>query len=315
LNPQGTCPALKTSEGVLTQSSAISRFLVDSKLKGTGFQAAQVDQIIDFVVSELSGAAATLTSDAFHGTKSNKADLKTGGAQLDKITAYLNSLLVENTFLLGHQMTFADIFVATRLAILFEKLWEPEYFDNLKPVKRWFKTIAAQPNVKKVLGDIKLKEKKSKVVESNFNLEEWKRVYMNSTFEEASAYFWKNLDPRANSVWIAEYKYSVDFKGDPLYKTANLLSGQSQRAQPFAKFTFGILTIVGDEDDNGERHITCCWVYENTKFPEEIKTDSIDYDMFEWKRADWKKDKELIEQYLKCESIGGKKVLESKVFR
>eukprot|EP01080_Neovahlkampfia_damariscottae_P009801 gene9801-2126_t len=315
IHPHGSCPALQTKQGSLFESQAIAKFLVekDSKLRGTGFHAAQVDQLIDFFVGATSDAAHRVIVDLHHGNKPNKADLKLATPQFEKVTGFLNSLLVENTFLLGHYITLADIAIANAMVVLFEKHFEPEFLDTVKSLRRWFKTMAAQPHFKTVLGEIKLKEKKTKTIDSKFNLEEWKRIYMNSKPEEAIEYFWKNLDPRANSVWVADYKYSSDFTEDPLYKTANLMSGQSQRAQPFAKFTFGILTIVGE--DPGQKHIKCCWVYESTKFPEQIQKESIDYDMFDWKRADWKKDKELIDSFLTAEVIEGKKVLECKVFR
>jgi len=169
-----------------------------------------------------------------------------------------------------------------------------------------------QPNVKAVVGEIKLKEKKEKKIESKFNLEEWKRIYMNSTAEESIKYFWANLDVKVNSVWVANFKHNEDLKGSEIYMIGNKLGGIQQRQQDFSKTTFGVLCIVGDEK---APEITCLWVYESKQVPKEIQ-EEIDYPMFEWHRCDWGKDKELINGFLaQGEKVNGKALLEGRTFR
>jgi len=124
------------------------------------------------------------------------------------------------------------------------------------------------------------------------------------------------LDVKANSIWLAHYKYASDLTGQALFRTSNLMGGMAQRMAPFAKNTFGIQMIVGDpvgEDEKvGKAQITCMWVFESKNVPEEIKKDNIDYEMFDWVRADWKKDKAQVEEYLKAAGkLGTETVLET----
>jgi len=172
--------------------------------------------------------------------------------------------------------------------------------------------MANQKLVNDVVGEVKLKVKKEKKIESNFNMEEWKRTYMNKDPRgESIPYFWKNLDVRVNSIWFADYKHSNELSQE-LYKTGNFVGGVVQRSQPFNKSIFGVLLITGEET---KQHVTCLWVYESKNVPQEIQSE-IDYEMFDFKRADWKNDKDKIEAYLaQDKEIDGKKILDKKIFR
>jgi len=136
---------------------------------------------------------------------------------------------------------------------------------------------------------------------------------MNNPPDSYIDYFWKNLDVRANSVWIANYKYPEELK-KPSYITGNLLGGVQQRAQPFNKTTFGVLLMTGTEQ---QQFLTCVWVFENAKgVPKEIQ-ETIDYEVFDWKRVDWKEDREKVNLYLKSKNdstiqIDGKPILDIK---
>jgi elongation factor 1-gamma len=313
--PTHTLPLLETDKGTVWQSGAIARFFAsvgtNKDLRGTGLHAAQVDQIMDFVESN-SRDVGELIHAIGQGKKLGKIEQKAADTQLEKLNTVLGHLLDVNTFLAGDRLTLADVHVFALYRWLFVSFWEPEDRKKIRSLTRWFTTMLNQKQVKDVVGEIKLKEKKIAKVESKFNMEEWKRIYMNSPTDESIKYFWANLDVKINSVWVCHYKHNDDLKGLELYVVGNRLGGMQQRQQDFAKTTFGVMLIVGTET---APEITCLWVYESKQVPKEIQ-DEIDYPMFNWTRADWGKDKDMVNEYLKAEgNVGGKKVLDARTFR
>lgn len=312
-SPVGTFPVLETKEGTIWQSGAIVRYLAgsDKNLRGTGVYAAQVDQIIDFVDSNFNDVFAMLHM-LLSGKKVGKLEQKAADTQIEKVTQVLGHILEVNTYLAGERLSIADLTVFSYFRFLYVLVWEPEERKKYRALTRWFQSISTHKIVKEVVGEIKLKEKKEKKIESTFNLEEWKRTYMNSEHKEACEYFWAKLDVKVNSIWIANFKYNEDLKGQELYVVVNKLRGVQQRLQDFSKTTFGVMAIIGEEK---APEITCLWVFENKAVPKEI-TEETDYPMFEWIRMDWKKDKTLVEDYLRQkDTITGKTILDSKTFR
>lgn len=313
--PVGTLPVAETKEGLIWQSSTIVRYLAsvgsDKNLIGTGIQAAQVDQIIGFLDSNFNDIHA-LSHLLYSNKKVGKLEQKAADTQLEKVTQVLGHILDVNTFLAGERISVADLTAFSYFRWLFVLGWEPEERKKYRSLTRWFQSISNHKLVKEAVGEIKLKEKKEKKVESTFNLEEWKRVYMNSEHAEACKYFWSKLDVKVNSIWIANFKYNDDLKGQELYVVVNKLRGVQQRLQDFSKTTFGVMAIVGEEK---APEITCLWVFENKQVPKEIQEET-DYPMFEWTRMDWKKDQLLVEDYLRQkDTITGKTILDSKTFR
>jgi len=67
-----------------------------------------------------------------------------------------------------------------------------------------------------------------------------------------------------------------------------------------------------------QQFLTCVWVFENAKgVPKEIQ-ETIDYEVFDWKRVDWKEDREKVNLYLKSKNdstiqIDGKPILNIKL--
>jgi len=146
-------------------------------------------------------------------------------------------------------------------------------------------------------------------------MENWKRYYMNNPHNESIDFLWKNVDIKCNSFWSADYKDHADLKGKALYLTRNLCAGISQRAQEYAKTTFGIILICGVE--NGDQTIKILWLFESKQIPKEFLEIS-DYDSFEWKNLNWKKDsdKKEIEAFLhQDQPIAGLQVIDNRVFR
>jgi len=215
---------------------------------------------------------------------------------LDSALPFLNTLLEEHTFLTGDRITLSDITLTLLLKTLYETHFEDADRKKYRNVTRWFLTMINQ-----------------KEVVSTLDMETWKRVYMNSEDSVSIEYLWKNIDIKVNSMWICDYKDYKDL--EVLYKTRNLASGVAQRAQEYAKTTFGIILICGNPE--GEHTIKCMWLFESKTIPKEIQ-EGIDYDSYTWRRAEWKKDKDRqeLEIYLKQEGeLDGLKIIEGKTFR
>jgi len=319
--PTKNVPVLEVPQkGTIWESNAIANYLVSTgnnhKLRGgnDSFKAAQIDQLIE-LISLKWGPIQHLVLSGYGVKKISKPELKDAETGLQYLNGVLDHILTNETFLVGNSLTLADLLLFSRYRPLFEKVWEPEERVKAVPksVLRWFLMVSNQPEVIEVVGQVKLKEKIEKKIESKFNLEDWKRFYMNSPPDQYIEYFWKNLDVRVNSVWISNYKYPEELKRAS-YLTGNLMGGVQQRAQPFNKTTFGVLLMTGTEQ---QQHITCLWVFESPKGVPKEYQETIDFELFDFKRIDWKEDREKVNLYLKSKNdssitIDGKAILEIK---
>jgi elongation factor 1-gamma len=228
---------------------------------------------------------------------------------------YLNELLEDNTFLSGNFITLSDINASIALKYLFEVHFEDTDRKKYRNVTRWFNTMVNQKEVKSVIGAVKLKEAKKEVV-SSLDMETWKRFYMNNPHKESIEYLWKNIDIKVNGFFICDYKDYEELKGKKLFLTRNLANGIKQRAQDLcSKNSFGIILITGVEE--GEHTIKILWLFESKQVPKIVVDELSDYDSFNWKSVNWKKDsdKKEIEAFLNLQDPKGTQVLESIVFR
>jgi len=309
---------LETSKGSLWSSNAISRYFINTSGKkslygSNDFEVAHQDCFLEYLEETFHALRPFIGhATGFVQTKPTKPELKTMQDALDSALPFLNTLLEEHTFLTGDRITLSDITLTLLLKTLYETHFEDADRKKYRNVTRWFLTMINQKEVKNVIGSIKLKEAKKEVV-STLDMETWKRVYMNSEDSVSIEYLWKNIDIKVNSMWICDYKDYKDL--EVLYKTRNLASGVAQRAQEYAKTTFGIILICGNPE--GEHTIKCMWLFESKTIPKEIQ-EGIDYDSYTWRRAEWKKDKDRqeLEIYLKQEGeLDGLKIIEGKTFR
>jgi elongation factor 1-gamma len=239
--------------------------------------------------------------------------LKAAQDAIDKAFAVLNTHLLSHTYLVGERVTVADIALASLLHRLYLKHFKPEYQQENKHVTRWFKTISSQPQFVEIFGGETKKKKQEEVVKFKFDMETWKRVYMNAKDKrkEALEWFWSNLDPQNNSIYFAEYKYPKDLMG--FLATSNLTRGFCQRLEIVRRFGFGVIITVGEDKDHT---IKCVFVFNGSEYPKML-TEVADFDSYEWTKADWEKDKARIEDYLVVDkdTIDGIRVEDWRIFR
>lgn len=85
--------------------------------------------------------------------------IENGRDSLKKALSVLNTVLLSQTWLVGERLTLADIVVATSLLHAYQTVLEPSIRNSFPNVNRWFQTFVNQPQVKSVIGDVKLNEK------------------------------------------------------------------------------------------------------------------------------------------------------------
>jgi hypothetical protein len=66
----------------------------------------------------------------------------------------LNNHLLKNTFIVGKQITLADIAFVSALNELYSKIFAPSYIANFPNITRWFTTCCNQPEFIQVLGKV-----------------------------------------------------------------------------------------------------------------------------------------------------------------
>lgn len=160
-NPLGKVPVLETDEGSIFESNAIARYIArlrpDTYLYGkTFFESAQVDSWIDFATNEVevpvnSWLGPVLGYRAFNADVSAKAKEDT-----KKVLQVLENHLLLRTYLVGEQITLADIVVACSLFYAFKIVFDKDFRKPYTAVTRWFQTLMNQPEFQAVVGDVPL---------------------------------------------------------------------------------------------------------------------------------------------------------------
>jgi elongation factor 1-gamma len=165
LNPNGTVPVLETSEGAIYETAAIVRYLgrlSKGNLYGkTVFENGLVDQWIDWCQWNIDLPAMAwlypikgFVPDNLNRTKKAKTDVR-------KALLLLNEHLTERNYLVGEEITIADIFVVCSLYPLYECVLDPGFRSVFLNTNKWFLHCINQPNFSEIIGNIELAKKMS----------------------------------------------------------------------------------------------------------------------------------------------------------
>lgn len=120
ISPFNTLPLLQTAEGTFFSSNTIVRYLANTQGKLYGgqnnFHQSSVDQWLDVTVCELEAAVAAVSIAAEGKTPidSNKVS-----EDIHKFLTVLEGQVAGRKFLVGEELTIADISVATALSVVF----------------------------------------------------------------------------------------------------------------------------------------------------------------------------------------------------
>jgi len=163
--PTGKYPILETSEGVISEANAIVRHIArvggdKAKLYGKNtFESGLVDQWIDFAATEIDLPAYALVLPIQGVIPNNGLATKKAQEDIKKVLSILDSHLLTRTYLVGNQVTAADIVVAASLVELYELVLDVPTRQPYTNTNRWFTTIVNQPEFLAVVPEVKLAEK------------------------------------------------------------------------------------------------------------------------------------------------------------
>jgi len=157
----GKIPVLETEQGCIFSSTAIARYISrisrPAGLYGQNIlDGGMVDSWIEFCTHELEVPLCTwvlpmmgVFEEVPEATACAKEDVK-------RAMTVLNNHLLHNTFMVGHQITLADIAVCCALVDGFKHVLDEKFRTPFGNLMRWFSLCLAQPEFKSVLGEVKL---------------------------------------------------------------------------------------------------------------------------------------------------------------
>jgi len=152
----GKVPVLETPEGTLFEANAAARYIAKkskvSLFGATDFEGAQVDQWIDFSISEIDLPASVWILPILGYIPNNSTATQRAKGDIRKVLEILNKHLEDKTFLVGERISLADIVVATSLHRLYSKVLDPSFRKQFVNTNRWFMTIVNQPHFLEVAG-------------------------------------------------------------------------------------------------------------------------------------------------------------------
>ncbi|PFH37632.1 putative elongation factor 1-gamma [Besnoitia besnoiti] len=348
-SPLGRLPLLESelAGGVcLVESNAICRYLArlraDKGLYGeTLAEQGEVDMWLDFSTLEVEVPMCCLVQG---GKVAERAQ-----SDLTRALTAVNAHLKTRTFMVGENITIADLCLVTVLSYGFRsgKVDEQSILAKHPHLKRWYETLVNQKAFKKVFGEAKAaasgaakaqaapaKEAKSApaaeepakkpavkceldlLPEPSMDLNEWKRVYSNTKdlYGTAMKWFWEHLDKAGYSLWYMRYQ-KLEGECTVAFVTSNQLGGFMQRIDPaFRKYSFGVIDVMGE---NSNFDIEGIWLFRGQDVPSLMK-DHPSYEYHTWRKldADNEKDRKMVADYwCACEEIEGRPIADSKVWK
>ena len=160
-------PVLQIGNTFIANSNAIARYVsklrADAGLCGaTLVESAQVDSWIDFCSMDIE-LPATIWYYPVIGYLPSANPVATEKAKLDlaKGLAILNTHLADKTYLVGENITLADITIASALVYPFKFVADPKYRAAFPNVMRWFDTCVNQAAFTAVIGTVVLAAKEA----------------------------------------------------------------------------------------------------------------------------------------------------------
>eukprot|EP00929_Paragymnodinium_shiwhaense_P032054 TRINITY_DN1783_c0_g2_i1.p1 TRINITY_DN1783_c0_g2~~TRINITY_DN1783_c0_g2_i1.p1 ORF type:complete len:524 (+),score=188.06 TRINITY_DN1783_c0_g2_i1:205-1776(+) len=153
----GKFPVLETSQGCVFSSTAIARYISRlSRLSGlygqNVLEGGMIDSWLEFCTHELEVPLTTLVEFS-RGTLPEIADVSACAKEdVEKALTILNNHLLHNTFMVGHQVTLADITVFAALSDGMASVLDDSFRKPFGNLMRWFKFCQAQPEFVSVYG-------------------------------------------------------------------------------------------------------------------------------------------------------------------
>ncbi|KAI3805167.1 hypothetical protein L1987_27283 [Smallanthus sonchifolius] len=164
MNPLGKVPVLETPDGVIFESNAIARYVARLKtdtcsLFGSSpIEYGQIEQWIDFASLEIDLNLLAWLRLRFGLDNYVAAVEEASIAALKRALSALNIYLASHNFLVGDDVTLADIIMICNLYSGFRFMMTKTFTSEFPHVERYFWTMVNQPNFSKIIGDLKQTE-------------------------------------------------------------------------------------------------------------------------------------------------------------
>ncbi|KAL7558603.1 hypothetical protein ACA910_000937 [Epithemia clementina (nom. ined.)] len=161
-SPVGKLPLLELPDGsTIFSSHAMARFIAgirrDTGLIGaTLTETAAIDAWMDWAAQDLELPSCVWFYPVAGYMPFNSAAYEKAKADLGKGLELLDNHLLDKTYLVNHQITLADIVVASTLLYPFKLVADKNYLKPYANVVRWFQTCVNQPEFQQVVGQVTL---------------------------------------------------------------------------------------------------------------------------------------------------------------
>lgn len=168
----GKIPVLETNQGCIFSSTAIARYISRiSRPVGlygqTILEGGMIDSWIEFCTHELEVPLCTwvlpvlgIFDEVPEATACAKQDVKLA-------LAVLNNHLLHNTYVVGHQITLADISVCCALVDGMRLVLDAEFRKPFGNLMRWFNLCLSQPEFAAIIGKVDLCGKAAQTAAAN----------------------------------------------------------------------------------------------------------------------------------------------------
>jgi elongation factor 1-gamma len=159
----GKVPVFESAEVNLAESSAIGYYAAalkpESGLLGkTPVDQALIMQWVLFAENELTVNSSGWLLPLRGITPYLKPNVDGATERFKRALGALNTVLLTKTYIVGHEITYADIALVTALVPAFTLVLDKATRSAFKNVVRYFTTVTAKPLFSKFLGDVKLCE-------------------------------------------------------------------------------------------------------------------------------------------------------------
>jgi len=132
-----------------------------------------------------------------------------------------------------------------------------------------------------------------------------KRPYNEKFFEE----FWPTFDAEGYVFMTQAYNY--DDENNIFFQAQNLLGGFLQRAESCRKYAFGVIMLVGTDEETPPYKVRGCWCFRGKDMLPEMK-DHVSAEYYTWKKTE---DRELIKKYFMADDVPDGKILDRRFFK
>lgn len=162
LNPLGKVPVLETPEGPIFESQAIATYVAkkgdasaQAQLLGSDpYSSALIHQWVDFTVNEVEPPRSIWYYTIKGFLPPNPKNIAEAKKDLESAFKLLDTHFLKNTYLVGHLVSLADITLFVASIGVFDTLFSPAFVKTIPNVRRWFLTIANQPQVLKIIPSV-----------------------------------------------------------------------------------------------------------------------------------------------------------------